>query len=103
MMNQPRQIAILVGLGLMALLSLFPPRKPSPHARTANFVASRVFLFSPSINQAERQARSSDGVVVTLKEAVEIDAGRLLAELALVVAACGIWCACSNRWKTQTA
>lgn len=71
----------LVGLLLCFLCALFPPRRSVTGGPTS---VSRAFLFDADIDK--NKIKNSDGFTYS---SVEIDAGRLLAEFILIVAATG--------------
>jgi hypothetical protein len=90
-MTRGRRLEAGLAILAVAAICLFPPRKPAAHAKATGFRVSRVFLFSSGISQFARPGQSSDGTRYEVDEPVEIDAGRLLAEVLLVTAAAGAW------------
>jgi hypothetical protein len=99
--NNYQRMGFILAVMILSLMALFPPRKPAPQANTANFAASRGFLFSPNINRATRRLEFSDGSSGESTEYVEIDSGRLLAEALLVFTACGLWYMCTSSFKDR--
>jgi hypothetical protein len=100
--NKQQRLGFIVAVVIVGFMALFPPRKPAPQANTANFAASRSFLFSPNINRATRQLQLSDGSFKEVStEYVEIDSGRLLAEALLVFTVFGLWCISTSSFKDR--
>jgi len=116
-MNTQRQMKVylLIGICLCALCALFPPRKfanPSDY----RFI-ERAGKFSPEIGVSHAFLFSEDfGIYTSFRPAgtnpngdvlhylVEVDAGQLLAELALIVSLTGIFILVpSFRGQKQTA
>src|SRR4051812_44885445 len=79
---------LLVGLVLLGLVGLFPPRRATDMMRPHR-VASRAFLFSGSLY--EYQDERGEGF------SAEVDVGRLLAEVLLVASLTGIGLAAASR------
>ena len=100
-MNLQQRIGFIFTIAVLGIMALFPPRKPAPQANTANFSATRAFLFSANTNRTTRRLELSDGSSGESTEYVEIDAGRLLAEALLVVTAFGLWYICTNSFKDR--
>jgi hypothetical protein len=83
-MNRAKKIILIVGLVCCAICALFPPRQYTLPGGDANLTPSHCFLFSPDFQKFYIQPGFGNYYNV------DINGGRLLAELALIAAMTGI-------------
>src|ERR1017187_2243410 len=83
-MSKPQKIILIVGLVWCAICALFPPRQYNGGASDARIIPTHEFLFSPRFQMFHYQEHLGNYY------SVEVNGGRLLAELALIVVITGI-------------
>jgi hypothetical protein len=83
-MNKAKKKILIVGFACCAICALFPPRQYTSPGGDANFTPSHQFLFSPDFERFYFQPGLGSYYNV------DVNGGRLLAELALVAAITGI-------------
>ena len=83
-MSKTKKLILIAGLAACAICALFPPRQYNSQDIDATVTPSHSFLFSPRFQMFFYEPHLAN------YRSVEVNGGRLLAELTLIAALTGI-------------